>query len=127
MPEYAVNCWNCLGEYDALSAVWCSCNPSHPTKVCPFCLQCFCTAPQSYADKFWASAPAELLQDREMLSNARGPLGEALVRAKAITSDQLLAALKAQKSSCKKLGEVLVELGYVPKDTLEYFLSSKSR
>ncbi|MCI4398702.1 MAG: Flp pilus assembly complex ATPase component TadA [Acidobacteria bacterium] len=125
MPEYIVNCWNCLGEYDALSAVWCSCNPSHPTKVCPFCLQCFCAAPQSYADKFWASAPDELLQDREMLANARGPLGEALVRAKAITSDQLLAALKAQKSSGRKLGEVLVELGYVPKDTLEYFLSQQ--
>ncbi len=125
MAEYLVNCWNCLGEYDALSAVWCSCNPAHPTKVCPFCLQCFCGAPQSYAEKFWASAPAELTQDREMLSNARGPLGEALVRAKAITSDQLLAALKEQKSSGKKLGEVLVEMGYVPKDTLEYFLSQQ--
>ena len=32
-----------------------------------------------------------------MLTKARGPLGEALVLAHAITSDQLLLALKHQK------------------------------
>ncbi len=125
MSEYAVNCWNCLGEYDALTAVWCSCNPNRPTKVCPFCLQCFCSSSQEYMDKFWRGAPPELLQDKEMLSQARAPLGEALVRAKAITADQLLAALKAQKAGGKKLGEVLVELGFVARDTLDYFLSQQ--
>lgn len=125
MQEYAINCWNCLGEYDALSAVWCSCNPAHPTKVCPFCLQCFCSASTEYMERFWASAPSDLLQDRETFAGARGPLGEALVRAKAITSDQLLSALKVQKQTGKKLGEVLVELGFVAQDTLQYFLSQQ--
>jgi len=121
LEEYIVYCWNCLGEYDALSAVWCSCNPTHPTKVCPFCLQCFCSAPKDYKDKFFQNAPKELIEDFETFSNSRGPLGEALVRAKAITSDQLLTALKYQKTSGKKLGEALVELGFIDDETLNYF------
>ncbi len=125
MEEYIVYCWNCLGEYDALSAVWCSCNPTHPTKVCPFCLQCFCSAPKDYKDKFFKNAPKELIEDFEMFSQSRGPLGESLVRAKAITADQLLLALKHQKSTGRKLGEALVELGFIDQETLSYFLSQQ--
>lgn len=58
-----------------------------------------------------------------MFSQSRGPLGEALVRAKAITADQLLQALKHQKISGRKLGEALVELGFIDQETLSYFLS----
>lgn|GEM_PF-588124 len=123
MAEYLIQCWNCLGEYDALSAVWCSCNPNRPTKVCPFCLHCFCSAPEAYQDKFWAGAPQEMIEDREMLAKARGPLGEALVRSQVITSDQLLQALKRQKVTGGRLGELLVELGYVTPQTLGGFLS----
>ncbi|MGC8723817.1 MAG: GspE/PulE family protein [Acidobacteriota bacterium] len=123
MAEYLIQCWNCLGEYDALSAVWCSCNPNRPTKVCPFCLQCFCAAPDAYHDKFWAGAPEAMIKDREMLAKARGPLGEALVRSKVITNEQLLQALKHQKTTGGKLGELLVELGYLTSETLVDFLS----
>lgn len=125
MEEHLINCWNCLGEYDALSAVWCSCNPNRPTKVCPFCLLCFCNAPEEYHSKFWAKAPAEVLRDREMLAKSRGPLGEALVKAKAITSDQLLQALKQQERTRGKLGEILVQLGFLTADTLAYFLDKQ--
>ena len=122
MSEYLVQCWNCLGEFDALSAVWCSCNPNRPTKVCPFCLQCFCIAPETYHAKFWSAAPQDLITDREMLTKARGPLGEALVTAHAITSDQLLLALKHQKREGGRLGEILVQMGFLTKETLEAFL-----
>lgn len=125
MEEYLINCWNCLGEYDALSAVWCSCNPNRPTKVCPFCLQCFCSASEEYHAKFWSKAPPALVGDREMLAKSRGPLGEALVKAKAITADQLLQALKRQEQTRGKLGEILVELGFLTADTLTYFLDKQ--
>ena len=125
MAEYLLNCWNCLGEYDALSAVWCSCNPTKPTKVCPFCLQCFCSAPEDFHAKFWSKAPRELLEDKEMLAKSRGPLGEALVKAKAITADQLLLALKRQRQTKGRLGEILVEMGFLTQDTLAYFLSKQ--
>jgi type II secretory ATPase GspE/PulE/Tfp pilus assembly ATPase PilB-like protein len=123
LTEYMVQCWNCLGEFDALAAIWCSCNPNRPTKVCPFCLQCFCAAPEGYHDKFWTSAPEELIRDREMLTSARGPLGEALVRARAITSDQLLLALKRQQQTGGRLGEILVDMGFLNQETLTAFLS----
>jgi len=41
---YLAMCWNCLGEFDALNAVWCSHDPKNPTKLCPFCFSCFCHA-----------------------------------------------------------------------------------
>src|SRR4051812_13205679 len=28
---YTVTCWNCLGEFDAMGAVWCSDDPKNPT------------------------------------------------------------------------------------------------
>lgn len=125
MAEYLVSCWNCLGEYDALTAVWCSCNPNRPTKVCPFCLQCFCNAPEGFHEAFWAKAPEDLKTDREMLARARGPLGEALIRAKVITSEQLLQALKRQSQEGGRLGEILVALGHLTQDTLDAFLASQ--
>jgi type IV pilus assembly protein PilB len=64
-----------------------------------------------------------MIEDREMLAKARGPLGEALVRSQVITSDQLLQALKRQKVTGGRLGELLVELGYVTPQTLGGFLS----
>lgn len=123
--EYIIRCWNCLGEFDALAAVWCSCNPNRPTKVCPFCLQCFCEAPEDYHASFWADAPESLIKDREMLVNTRGPLGEALIKAKVITSEQLLLALKRQQNTHEKLGETLVDLGFVNQETIESFLSNQ--
>lgn len=125
MAEHLVRCWNCLGDYDALTAVWCSCNPNRPTKVCPFCLQCFCSAPEEYHERFWAQAPESIVTDREMLAGARGPLGEALIRAKIITSDQLLQALKRQKQEGGKIGEILVAMGHLTQNTLDAFLSSQ--
>ncbi|MEW6757698.1 MAG: hypothetical protein AB1347_05715, partial [Acidobacteriota bacterium] len=125
MAEHLVRCWNCLGDYDALTAVWCSCNPNRPTKVCPFCLQCFCAAPEEYHERFWAGAPESVVTDREMLAGARGPLGEALIRARVITSDQLLQALKRQRQEGGKIGEILVAMGHLTQGTLDAFLSSQ--
>lgn len=120
--DYRINCWNCLGEFDAVSSVWCSCNPTSPTKVCPFCLLCFCNAAQDYKEKFWINAPQKILNELGTLSHSRAPLGEALVRAKFITSDQLLMALQRQNSTGERLGEILVNLGFITKDTIDYFL-----
>jgi len=125
VEQYAITCWNCMGEFDALSAVWCSCNPNKPTKVCPFCLQCFCEAPEAYHEKFWTGAPEQLVSDREMLAKARGPLGEALIKARVITSDQLLDALKEQERSGGRLGEILVDKGLLNQNTLDTFLTSQ--
>lgn len=123
MQEYLVECWSCLAEYDALSAVWCGCDPKSPSKLCPFCLQCFCNAPGEFKERFWANATESLRQDLNMLSKSRERLGDMLIRAQLITTDQLLSAIKEQNKTGDKIGEVLVRMGYIARADLDKVLS----
>jgi len=54
-------------------------------------------------------------------------LGESLVEAGLITSQQLGQALAEQKKGKGRLGEVLIRLGFVPEDTLVQFLAEHLR
>ena len=126
MPEtYLTQCFNCLSEFDAIDAVWCSCNPQHPTKVCPFCLGCFCAAGEPFKDAFWGRAPEALRKEIDTLAESRMLLGEMLVRSGIITTTQLLEALNKQKADGRRIGEILVDNGAVPADRLEKFLQSQ--
>lgn len=120
--EYIVQCFNCLGEFDASSSVWCSCDPKNPTKLCPYCLQCFCNASDEYKERFWKYAPAEMVAERDSLKSSKEKLGEILVRAHLLSTEQLLSALAQQNQTGKKLGELFVELGNIKSQELEYFL-----
>jgi len=121
VPEesYPVSCWNCLGEFDALRAVWCSDDAKNPSKVCPFCFRCFCEATPRYKQEFWTRAPAPLVEELETLARSKDRLGDILIRMKKLTIPQLLEALIAQKKSGKKLGEMLVERGLVTAEDVE--------
>jgi type IV pilus assembly protein PilB len=105
---YLVTCWNCLGEFDAVPAVWCSDDPKDPTKLCPFCLRCFCDASGEYKQQFWRHAPAPLVDELQTLSQSQDRLGDILIRMKKITTPQLLEVLIEQKETGRKLGEILV-------------------
>ena len=50
-------------------------------------------------------------------------IGDLLVEHKVISNEQLMAALKDQKTSGRKLGKVLIEKGYLTEDSLLDFLS----
>ncbi|HUG54209.1 MAG TPA: ATPase, T2SS/T4P/T4SS family [Vicinamibacteria bacterium] len=113
---YAVTCWNCLGEFDAVGAVWCSDDPKNPTKLCPFCFRCFCTASETYKQEFWARAPARLKEELDTLARSRDRLGDILTRMKKITTSQLLDALEEQKATGQKLGEVLIASALVSRE-----------
>ncbi len=121
--EYIVQCFNCLGEFDATSSVWCSCDPKNPTKLCPYCLQCFCNASDEYKERFWKYAPADMLAERDSLKSSKEKLGEILVRAHLLSTEQLLSALAQQNQTGKKLGELFVEYGNITYEELEYFLN----
>ena len=126
MPEiHLVQCFNCLSDFDALEAIWCSCDPQHPSKVCPFCLGCFCAAGQEFKEAFWRSAPPSMRNEVETLSRSRMLIGEMLVRAGLITTPQLLEALNRQKISGRRLGEILVETEALDMDRLQGFLQSQ--
>jgi MSHA biogenesis protein MshE len=50
-------------------------------------------------------------------------IGDLLVQNEVITEEQLMTALREQKSSGRKLGRTLIDLGYVEEDNLLNFLS----
>jgi hypothetical protein len=123
--NYTVSCWNCLGEFDALSAVWCSHEPTNPTKLCPFCLRCFCDASEQYKKAFWRSAPARMLEEIQTLAKSKDRIGDILIRMKKVTIAQLLEALVEQRHSGMKLGEVLLAKGAVQQADLEAALKTQ--
>ncbi len=119
MPqEHPIQCWSCLGEFDAASAVWCTCSAQTPTKMCPFCLHCFCQADAGYQESFWLSAPDELTEEREMLKGTSGSLGESLIRSNLLSTDQLVSALRWQQNRGGALEDALVDLDFVSRDNL---------
>jgi type IV pilus assembly protein PilB len=125
MESYLVSCWNCLGEFDALSAVWCSDDPKNPTKLCPFCFRCFCDASPVYKQEFWNHAPPRLVDELQTLARSKDRLGDILIRMKKITTPQLLEVLVEQKRSGRKLGEILIERGLVRSEDIVSALSTQ--
>lgn len=60
-----------------------------------------------------------------MKNNKNMPIGEILIQHKLITQQQLVYALKVQKLKGKKLGDMLIELGYVQEEDLINALSKR--
>lgn len=119
---YIVTCFNCTAEFEAVEAAWCSHDPQNPTKICPYCLQCFCEAPLEYVQKFWQDAPASLRQEHERFRSTRHPLGNLLVQSGLLTLEQVAIALAEQRRTNERLGEVFIRLGHLTAAELEYFL-----
>jgi type II secretory ATPase GspE/PulE/Tfp pilus assembly ATPase PilB-like protein len=117
--EYPAQCWSCLGEFDAAAAVWCTCSIRTPTKLCPFCFHCFCQADAEYQEAFWSGAPEELTEERAILRDASGTVGETLIRSNLLNTDQLVSALRWEKSRGVPLEQALVDLNFVTRDNLE--------
>ncbi len=59
------------------------------------------------------------------LNNKNIPIGEVLLQDKMITEEQLQYALKVQKSRGKRLGDMLIELGYVKEDDIARALGKR--
>ena len=125
VEHYATTCWNCLGEFDALNAVWCSDDPKNPTKLCPFCFHCFCDASEKYKEEFWRSAPAKLQEELATLNKSKDRLGDVLIRMRKLTTSQLLEVLVEQKQTGKRLGEILIERGLVKQEDITMALRSQ--
>ncbi len=124
--EYTIQCWSCLGEFDAVSSVWCSCDPKNPSKLCPYCLQCFCNASEEYLRRFWEYAPANLQQERTSLRKIKDRLGELLVRAQIVTVEDMLFALGQQGETNEKLGQILVNNKLITPEELDLFLQMQA-
>jgi type IV pilus assembly protein PilB len=124
--EYLIECWVCRGEFDAVSSVWCSCDPKDPSKLCPYCLQCFCNSSDDYKHRFWHSAPVGLLNERTSLRKNKDRLGELLVRSQLLTVEDLLVTLEQQAETGQRLGQLLVNNHYLSAGELDLFLEMQS-
>jgi len=124
--EYPTQCWSCLGEFDAVSAVWCSDNAHSATKLCPFCFRCFCQADAEYLEAFWKGAPDELKEERDILKGATGSSGEALIRSNLLSTDQLVSALRWQQNRKTSLEDALVDLGFVSRQNLDLVVKKQA-
>jgi len=116
---YTVHCWNCLNDFEAVEAVWCSCDPKHPSKLCPFCLSCFCPADEVYKRNFWDGAPQSLKDEVSMLERSLDRLGEILIRNQKLKTPQLLQALKEQERTGGLLGKILLSRGWVSESDID--------
>jgi type II secretory ATPase GspE/PulE/Tfp pilus assembly ATPase PilB-like protein len=125
MSDYVVTCWNCLGEFDAIAAVWCSDDPKNPTKLCPFCLRCFCQASERYKQEFWRTAPPRLHQELATLNKSKDRLGDILIRMKKITTPQLLEVLVEQKKTGGRLGDILIARKLVKPEDVQAALKTQ--
>jgi type IV pilus assembly protein PilB len=112
-------CWNCLNDFEAVEAVWCSCDPKHPSKLCPFCLHCFCPADEVYKRTFWDGAPASLKDEVSMLERSLDRLGEILIRNQKLKTPQLLQALREQERTGGLLGKILIQKGWVTQQDID--------
>jgi type IV pilus assembly protein PilB len=125
VESYLTTCWNCLGEFDALNAVWCSDDAKNPTKLCPFCFRCFCDASEKYKQEFWKRAPARLVEEVQTLARSKDRLGDILIRMKKLTTPQLLEVLVEQKNTGKKIGEILVDRKLVRPEDIQAALKNQ--
>ena len=109
--EHIVYCWNCSSAFDVFEANWCGCSGSHPSKVCPFCYNCACTAPAPYAEEYRRNLPASLVAEMPNRGRPKKRIGEILVERGRITREQLAAVLDEQRTTGMRLGDLLVQNG----------------
>ena len=73
-----------------------------------------------------ATRPHVVARNSEPTRVKKGPpLGEILVERKTLTSDQLREAMERQRQSRKRLGEILMELGFADADSVLDGLSAQ--
>lgn len=121
MKKYVINCWYCGADFDSVAAPFCS--HSDATKICPFCLHCFCGASREYKNNFIKNSPKELLEEKVLCQEGgRLKLGEILLKAGKITKNQLNDAIEQQKIVPRPLGEILLMMGLISLEELRIFL-----
>jgi len=77
--------------------------------------------------RFSQAATSDLVGSLMVASAIRTRLGEILLHAKRITSSQLEFALELQRHRDEKLGEILVSLGWLDRETLDAALAAQGR
>jgi len=84
------------------------------------------TDAQVQSDSNAATWPRVVARNNEPVRGKKGPaLGEIMVERKTLTQDQLREAIERQQRSRKRLGEILMELGFADADSVLDGLSAQ--
>ena len=109
VKPYLVQCYNCRQNFDAGEAVWCNCLATVRSFVCPQCFNCFCTAPNSYKEKFWESAPQflwnRMTEEHHKFNNIEARKAEEEIR-------PLVLIVEPDKQIQGMAKQIVQELGY---------------
>jgi hypothetical protein len=68
MNDWQLQCTHCSQIFDAREAIWCKCSYQFPTKICPFCLKCFCDSREAYLF-FWEHIPVDEKRKTRIIGN----------------------------------------------------------
>lgn len=123
--DQLISCWFCAMQF-TLEEASC-CNHTLPTPVCPFCLNCFCTAPESQRQQIREAMdshpnPAETT-NKAIYSK---PIGSILLECGLINQQDLEQALQLQKKTGKPLGQLLVDLKLVSAEIMRITLLNQT-
>jgi DNA-binding response OmpR family regulator len=106
---YHVKCASCGVVFDAMDGDWCSCITHDRSIVCTNCLTCFCKAPQSYKEQFWAAAPLALherrITDVQRIVLPPNPIPAAAKR-------PLVLSIESDPAIQQTIQRVCINLGY---------------
>lgn len=114
-------CWFCGAQFTLTEAECCT--HTMPTPVCPYCLNCFCTAPdpQRLAIRKQLDGNAAQKDQQKHLLFSK-PIGSILLESGLIGQHDLDEALQAQARTGKPLGELLVEMGRISLEKMRIIL-----
>lgn len=131
MSDWQLQCVHCSQIFNAHESIWCKCSYQFPTKICPFCLKCFCDSKESYAF-FWKHLTADEKRKNRIIGNRfvgewlceLGILSEHEVddiegEAKRVKSSFFKSAYKLGYFSKEEIMSIKKVISYLPAELME--------
>lgn len=114
MEEWKIQCINCSKFFDGYQAVSCKCFYQFPTKICPYCLKCFCGNRQAYKG-YWKNLPNE---ERKKIIGSKA-IWKWLKEINLLTDGDIEDILQEAKKLKGTFMKASYKLGYFSKEEVE--------
>jgi len=114
MEEWKIQCSNCSKYFDAAKAVSCKCFYQFPTKICPYCLKCFCSSREAYRE-YWRNLPGG---ERKKIIGSK-PIWKWLKEINLLSESDINDILEEAKKLRITFMKAAYRLGYFGKEEVE--------
>ncbi len=112
MDNWQLQCSNCSQIFNAEKAVWCKCSYQYPTKICPYCLKCFCISKEAFFNFQKNNNKNEFISH---YSIKKHQIPEWLERIGILKLDEIKDITKEEKASKTNFFKAAYNLGYFDK------------